>query len=45
VATGSPLVKCGIMGGERVSKINEFIRIEEDLGEWSKISELERLLK
>jgi enolase len=45
VATGSPLVKCGIMGGERASKINEFIRIEEDLGEGSKIFELERLLK
>jgi enolase len=45
VATGSPMVKCGIMGGERISKLNEFIRIEEDLGEWGTIFELERLLK
>ncbi|MEM4482966.1 MAG: enolase [Candidatus Methanomethylicia archaeon] len=45
VATNSPMVKCGIVGGERISKINEFIRIEEDLGENARIAELEVLLK
>jgi len=28
VAFGSPLIKSGISGGERVSKINELLRIE-----------------
>ncbi|MCS7097120.1 MAG: hypothetical protein NZ926_01355 [Candidatus Methanomethylicia archaeon] len=45
VAMGTPMIKCGIMGGERISKINELIRIEEELGENAKITELEELLK
>jgi len=45
VATNSPIIKCGILGGERISKINELIRIEEDLGENARIVELEVLLK
>lgn len=28
-ALGSPFIKCGIVGGERVSKLNELLRIEE----------------
>ncbi|MEM2136362.1 MAG: hypothetical protein QXI93_00170 [Candidatus Methanomethylicia archaeon] len=45
VAVKSPLIKCGIVGGERISKINEFIRIEEDLGEAAKIADIEGMLK
>jgi len=40
VAFGCPLVKIGVVGGERVAKINELIRIEEHLGEQAKMTEL-----
>jgi len=40
VAFGCPLVKIGVVGGERVAKINELIRIEERLGERAKMAEL-----
>lgn len=32
VAFGCPIIKTGVVGGARVSKINELIRIEESLG-------------
>jgi enolase len=35
-----PIVKLGVVGGERIAKINELIRIEERLGETSKIANL-----
>jgi len=30
VGLSCPMIKCGVVGGERVSKLNELIRIEED---------------
>jgi enolase len=33
VAFGCPVIKTGVVGGSRVSKINELIRIEETLGD------------
>lgn len=35
-----PVIKTGVMGGERIAKINELIRIEEILGNKAKMSEL-----
>ena len=35
LATGSIMLKAGIVGGERVAKINELLRISNDLGEGS----------
>jgi len=32
VAFGMPIIKTGIIGGERAAKLNELIRIEEALG-------------
>ncbi len=32
VAWGCPLIKTGVVGGERIAKLNELIRIEEMLG-------------
>ena len=30
VGLSCPMIKCGVLGGERISKLNELIRIEED---------------
>ncbi len=30
VGLSCPVIKCGVIGGERISKLNELIRIEED---------------
>jgi enolase len=35
-----PIVKLGVVGGERTAKINELMRIEERLGKTSKIADL-----
>jgi enolase len=35
-----PIVKVGVVGGERVSKINELLRIEEFSGERAKTAKL-----
>jgi enolase len=35
-----PIIKVGVVGGERVAKVNELIRIEELLGEKRKVAEL-----
>jgi len=40
VAWGCPMIKTGVVGGERVAKLNELIRIEEELGEKAKIGML-----
>lgn len=32
VAWGCPIIKTGVVGGERIAKLNELIRIEEELG-------------
>ncbi len=41
VAFNCPIIKTGVVGGERVSKINELIRIEEELGEKARIAYVE----
>lgn len=38
VSFNCPIIKTGIVGGERVAKINELIRIEEILGKKAKMS-------
>ena len=40
VAWGCPLIKTGVVGGERIAKLNELIRIEEELGEQARMGEL-----
>ncbi|MCS7127416.1 MAG: phosphopyruvate hydratase [Thaumarchaeota archaeon] len=33
VGTGCKVIKCGLIGGERVAKLNELLRTEEEVGE------------
>jgi enolase len=40
VAFGVPIIKAGVLGGERISKLNELIRIEEIIGNRAQISKL-----
>ncbi|MBS7607309.1 MAG: phosphopyruvate hydratase [Candidatus Bathyarchaeia archaeon] len=40
VGFGCPIIKTGVVGGERVAKINELIYIEEILGEKAKMARL-----
>ena len=40
VASHCPIIKTGVMGGSRVAKINELLRIEESLGNRGKMSPL-----
>lgn len=40
VAWGCPIIKTGAVGGERVAKLNELIRIEEELGKRAKMGKL-----
>lgn len=40
VAFGCPIIKTGAVGGERIAKLNELIRIEEILGGKAKMGEL-----
>jgi enolase len=42
IAFGSPIIKTGVVGGERVAKINELCRIEKDLGQKIKLAKIER---
>ncbi len=35
-----PIIKTGVLGGERVAKLNELLRIAEELGEVAKMAEL-----
>jgi len=41
VAFHAPLIKTGVVGGERIAKLNELIRIEENLGDRARMSKLE----
>lgn len=40
VGFGCPIIKTGAVGGERIAKLNELIRIEEELGNEAKMSEI-----
>jgi enolase len=40
VAFKAPIIKTGVVGGERIAKLNELIRIEESLGEKARMSKL-----
>jgi len=40
VGFGCPIIKTGVIGGERVAKIDELIRIEEMLGSTASLAEL-----
>ncbi len=40
VAFGCPIIKTGVVGGERVVKLNELIRIEEELGRRARMAPL-----
>lgn len=40
VGFNCPVIKVGVVGGERIAKINELLMIEEFLGEKSRIAEL-----
>ncbi len=40
VALQAPIIKLGVIGGERISKINELIRIEEMLGEKARMAKM-----
>lgn len=40
VGWGCPLIKTGVVGGERVAKLNELIRIEEELGKLARMGRL-----
>jgi enolase len=41
IAFGCPIIKTGVVGGERLAKLNELIRIEETLGSRAKVAKLE----
>jgi len=40
VALNAPIIKTGVVGGERIAKLNELIRIEDDLGERARMASL-----
>jgi len=40
VGWGCPIIKTGVVGGERIAKLNELIRIEEELGKNARMGEL-----
>ncbi|MEM2874641.1 MAG: phosphopyruvate hydratase [Candidatus Hadarchaeales archaeon] len=40
VGWGCPMIKTGAVGGERMAKLNELIRIEEELGERARMASL-----
>ena len=40
VGWGCPIIKTGVVGGERIAKLNELIRIEEELGKKARMGEL-----
>lgn len=40
VGWGCPMIKTGAVGGERIAKLNELIRIEEELGESARMARL-----
>ncbi len=40
VAFNAHLIKSGVVGGERIAKLNELVRIEEELGDRAKIAKI-----
>ena len=40
VGWGCPIIKTGAVGGERIAKLNELIRIEEEIGKGARMGEL-----
>jgi len=40
VGWGCPIIKTGAVGGERIAKLNELIRIEEEIGKVARMGEL-----
>jgi enolase len=40
VAWECPIIKTGVVGGERIAKLNELIRIEEELGKKARMGEM-----
>ena len=40
VAWGCPMIKTGVVGGERVAKLNELMRIEGELGEKARMGKI-----
>ena len=40
VAFHAPIIKTGVVGGERVAKLNELIRIEEMIGSEARMARL-----
>ncbi|KYH42702.1 MAG: enolase [Candidatus Bathyarchaeota archaeon B63] len=40
VAMNAPLIKTGVVGGERIAKLNELIRIEDELGRSARMAAL-----
>ncbi|RLI13866.1 phosphopyruvate hydratase, partial [Candidatus Bathyarchaeota archaeon] len=43
VGLGCPIIKAGVVGGERVAKLNELLRIADELGEVARMASLPRL--
>ncbi len=43
VGWGCPIIKTGVVGGERIAKLNELIRIEEELGEKAGMAKLQNI--
>lgn len=40
IGYGCPIIKTGVVGGERIAKLNELIRIEDELGEEAQMGEI-----
>ncbi|KXB04686.1 enolase, partial [candidate division MSBL1 archaeon SCGC-AAA261O19] len=40
VGYGCPIIKTGVVGGERIAKLNELIRVEDELGEEAQMGEI-----
>ena len=40
VGLGCPIIKTGVVGGERVAKLNELLRIEDVLGDYARMAHL-----
>jgi len=40
VGYGCPIIKTGVVGGERIAKLNELIRIEEELEDKAKMGRI-----
>lgn len=43
VGLSCPMIKCGVIGGERISKLNELVRIEEDADKRKILSGMARI--